>query len=97
MASYRPILLNIAAIRRVFNPTMICLIAGDADKPGEEKLKISCKYKRGDKVCYKWIKDELRTGTITHINCFVNIIDSVTGGDRSVPLEDVIDYDKWLS
>ena len=91
MASDRPIF-NTEAIHRVFNPTTMLLKAGNADKPGEEKLKISCKYERGDKVCYKWIKDELRTGTVTHIDFCVNVKDSVTDTIRSVVLKDVVGY-----
>ena len=86
MASSRHlIVMNTKMMRGVFN-------INETDKPGEELLKISCKYKRGDKVCYKWINDELRTGIVTHIDCCVNVKDSVNDQLRSVVLKDVVGY-----
>ena len=37
------------------------------------KYYISCIYRPGDRVRYKWTNNELRTGIVTHIDCFVNV------------------------
>ena len=92
MASSR-IPVNTEAMRRVLG-TMEKIRYNDPDKHWKEKYKISCNYKPGDKVRYKWINDEIKTGIVIYFDCAVNINDSVTGKSRSVPLEDVIGYDK---
>ena len=92
MASYCPILFNTEVIRKAFNPTTMLLKASDSDKPGEEKLKISCKYKREDKVSSKWTKSQIRSGTVTHIDCCVNVKDSLNDKLRSLVLENVVGY-----
>ena len=64
-----------------------------------KQYNISCNYKQGDKVRYKWKNDEIRSGTIIHIDCFINIKDFELDRSRSVTFADVIGYatDKWLS
>ena len=86
-SSMHLIVLNTKMMRGYFN-------TNETDKPGEEVLKISCKYKRGDKVRYEWKNGEIRSGIVIYIQCSVGIKDSVTGSERSVPLEDIIGYDK---
>ena len=94
MSSSRiPALFNMGAMSRVFG-TSEKIIFNVPEKTFEEKDKISCNYQPGDKVLYEWKKGEIRTGIISHIDCAVNINDSVTGKSRSVPLKDVIGYDK---
>ena len=94
MASSRiPVLFNTEAMRRVFGTTETIRF-NDPDNHWEKKYKISCNYKPGDKVRYKWKNDEIRTGIVIYFNFAVNINDSVTGKSRSVPLENVIGNDK---
>ena len=81
-----PVLFNIEAMRRVFGTTETIII-NDPNKHWEEKYKISCNNKPGDRVRYKWKNDEIRSGTVIYIDCSVNIKDFVTGSSRSVPLE----------
>ena len=57
------------------------------------RFNISCNYKPGNKVRYKWKNDEIRSGIITHIDCYVNNKDSEFYRSRSVTLADVIGYD----
>ena len=78
MASVYRIALTIDDIRRI----------GDAM---EKQYYISCNYKPGDKVNYKW-HNEIRTGTVTRIDFSVNIKDSMTDNERSLPLKNVIGY-----
>ena len=73
----------------------IALIIGDIrriDDTKEKQYYITCNYKPGDKVRYKWINDEIRTGTVTHIDFSVNIKDSMTGNNLSIHLKNVIGY-----
>ena len=58
----------------------------------ETQYNISCNYKPGDKVRYKWKNDKIRSGTVTHIDFSVNIKNSVIGCNRSMPLEEVVGY-----
>ena len=92
MALSRP-LFNTWAMRRVFGFSET-IIFNVPETTFKEKDKISCNYKPGDKVRYKWKNAEIRSGTISHIDCAVNINDSVTGKSRSMTLADVISYDK---
>ena len=75
-----------------FTNGFVCLVGTTK----ERKHFISCNYQPGDKVRYEWRNGEIRSGTISHIDCAVNINDSVTGKSRSVTLADVIGYDNWL-
>ena len=86
------VLFNKNAMRRVFN-TRDTIRFNDLNKPWDEKYTISCNYKPGDNVRYKWKNDEIRTGTVIYIDCAVNIKDSLTDRSRSVTLADVIGYD----
>ena len=91
MASSRlPVLFNNEAMFRVFGTRNIIII-NDHDKLEEERLKISCNYKQGDKVRYDWY-NEIRTGTVTRIDYSVIIKDSMIGDERALPLKNVIGY-----
>ena len=73
----------------------IALIIGDIrriDDTKEKQYYITCNYKPGDKVFYEWKNGEIRTGIVTHIDFSINIKDSMTGNNLSLPLKDVIGY-----
>ena len=47
-------------------------------------------YKPGDNVCYKWIFNEIRTGTVINIGLSIIIEDHVTGNIWAVIFKDVV-------
>ena len=50
-------------------------------------------YEPGDYVRYKWIADEIRTGTVIRIGLHIIIKDHVTGKIRTVIPKNVVGYD----
>ena len=86
------VLFNTEAMYRVFGTTETNRF-NDPDKHWEKKYKILCNYKPRNKVCYKWINYEIRTGTVICLDSAVNIKNSVIGKSGSVPLPAVDGYD----
>ena len=50
-------------------------------------------YEPGDDVRYKWIANEIRTGTVIRIGSYIIIKDHVTGKVRTVIPKNIVGYD----